>query len=77
MENCEVNGCYSRCYHVMAVSDMLQESGVDFDCYEDMWGQSHDIYDDWVDWDISNPKITDKMAWIESFLEYLTIKGIK
>jgi len=68
---------YDRCYHVMAVSDMLQASGVDFDCYEDMWEQSHDIYDDWVDWDISNPKITDKMAWIESFLEYLTIKGIK
>ena len=67
---------YDRCYHDMAVSDMLQARGVEFDCYEDMWGQSHDIYDDWVDWDVKN-EIGDKMAWISSFLEYLTIKEVK
>ena len=64
---------YSRCYHIMCVSDILTDWGMEFDCYEDMWEQSNDIYDNWVEWDIKN-EMENKMPWIESFNEYLKLQ---
>ena len=72
MSKCEE---YSRCYHVMCISDMLTDLKMEFDCYEDTWEQSNDIYDNWVEWDIKND-MGDKMPWIESFNKYLKLEVI-
>ena len=62
---------YGRCYHIMCVSDMLKDMKYEFDCYEDMYSKSCELYDKWVEWDISNPKITDKLSWICSFIKFI------
>ena len=64
--------CYDRCYQIMCISDTIKERGYDFDCYEDLWEQSNEIYNEWEEWDIAND--TDKLSWLGSLNKFLDNK---
>jgi len=64
--------CYDRCYQIMCISDIIKERGYDFDCYEDLWEQSNEIYCEWEEWDIAND--TDKLSWLDSLNKFLDNK---
>ena len=63
---------YDVAYKIMCISDTIKERGYDFDCYEDLWEQSNEIYNEWEKWDIAND--TDKLSWLGSLNKFLDNK---